>query len=68
MPSSLGSFSIRCPVCGRDFTIGTTSTDEGVTRNEQGRLVLTFQLNRGDIEAHFLTHGPHDGEPLPVAA
>lgn len=51
---------IACPVCSKILDVPV----RGETR--PGSLVVI--IDRAYLERHFLTHGPHPGMPLPLAA
>ena len=66
MSATLGTITTDCPVCGQELhipiecsgpTIGVAATISS--------LHVTIAADADYLVAHWLTHGPHDGEPLP---
>lgn len=66
MTAVVGNLDVQCPTCGRHVVIPVTCS--GPIRQFDGRTVLAVDIDREVVRAHELTHGPHDGEPMPRAA
>lgn len=63
--ATLGALDLDCPICGRElhipvFAVGPTIVDD--------RLTFEVDFDRDYVTAHLLTHRPHDGQPVDIAA
>lgn len=64
--TTFGQVTIDCPGCGREATFPIHAAGPVVGVAGQSTTVLTLDMDA--VAAHMLTHGQHDGEPLPIAA
>lgn len=65
MLGTLGPVTVDCPVCARPVTVEVRIEAPTI---EDGNVVAVLVPDTAAVEAHWLTHSPHDGEPLPAAA
>lgn len=56
-----GTVTIQCPVCDSELHVPLTMTP---TRRTSYKVTADLDY----LRAHWLTHNPHDGHPLPIAA
>lgn len=66
--ADFGTYDVDCPICGRQLHIPIHCSGPSRPLTTVGQLHVTISPDMGYLEAHWLTHGPHDGMPLPIAA